>query len=184
MLLEGKRFLITGVLTPQSIAFAAARSRAGAGRRDRAHELRPDGEPHREDREAAARPRRDVLELDVNEPEHVARVRDELAGAWGSLDGFLHAIAFAPQDALGGNFLNTPWESVATAFRTSAFSLKALAVGMLPLMEGARAARSSSLDFDATRRLADLRLDGRREGRARVGHPLPRPRPRPARASG
>ena len=80
----------------------------------------------------------DVLEMDVNEPEQIDTVRAELERRWGRLDGFLHAIAFAPQDALGGNFLHTPWESVATAFKTSAFSLNSLAVGMLPLMESRR----------------------------------------------
>jgi meromycolic acid enoyl-[acyl-carrier-protein] reductase len=76
-------------------------------------------------------------------------VHEELDRRWGRLDGLLHAIAFAPQDALGGNFLHTPWESVATAIRTSAYSLKDLAVGMLPLMEGSGGA-IVSLDFDAT----------------------------------
>ena len=91
----------------------------------------------------------DVLEMDVNEPEQIEAVRQELSRRWGRLDGFLHAIAFAPQDALGGNFLHTPWESVATAVRTSAYSLKDLAAGMLPLMEGNGGA-IVSLDFDAT----------------------------------
>jgi len=90
----------------------------------------------------------DVLELDANDDEQIAAVRDELQTRWGRLDGFLHAIAFAPQDALGGNFLSTEWDSVATAFRTSAFSLKALAVGMRPLLsEGGSIV---ALDFDAT----------------------------------
>ena len=72
--------------------------------------------------------------MDVNEPAQVD-ASERNWRAMGALDGFLHAIAFAPQDALGGNFLNTAWESVATAIKTSAYSLKALAAGMLPLME-------------------------------------------------
>ena len=67
--------------------------------------------------------------MDVNDPAQIEGVRGRARGRWGAVDGFLHAIAFAPQDALGGNFLHTPWESVATAMQTSAFSLKALAVG-------------------------------------------------------
>jgi enoyl-[acyl-carrier protein] reductase I len=63
------------------------------------------------------------------------------------LDGFLHAIAFAPADALGGNFVNTPWESVQVAFQTSAYSLKAIAAGLLPLMEE-HGGSIVSLDFD------------------------------------
>jgi enoyl-[acyl-carrier protein] reductase I len=148
MLLEGKRLLITGVLTPQSIAFAAAQvvQEQGAeivltnfGRTvsltEKVAKRLPDPP--------------DVLEMDVNEPEQIEAVREELARRWGRLDGFLHAIAFAPQDALGGNFLHTPWESVATAFRTSAYSLKDLAVGMQPLMK-AEGGSIVSLDFDAT----------------------------------
>ena len=58
----------------------------------------------------------------------------------------LHAVAYAPEDALGGNFLNTPWESVATAFRVSTFSLKELAVAVAPVMtEGGSIV---ALDFD------------------------------------
>ncbi|CAN5681143.1 enoyl-ACP reductase FabI [soil metagenome] len=147
VLLEGKRFLITGVLTPQSIAFAAARSAQEQGAEivltnfGRTVSLT--------ERTARRLPRPpDVLELDVNEPQHIASVRDELATRWGSLDGFLHAIAFAPQDALGGNFLHTGWESVATAMRTSTFSLKELATGFLPLMQEAGGS-IVSLDFDA-----------------------------------
>src|SRR5207342_3083611 len=77
----------------------------------------------------------DVLEMDANDPAQIDALRDALALRWGTVDGFLHAIAFAPQDALGGNFLHTPWESVATAIQTSAYSLKAIAAGMLPLLE-------------------------------------------------
>src|SRR4029453_16273442 len=83
---------------------------------------------------------------DANSDEQIAAVADELRSRWGRLDGFLHAIAFAPQDALGGHFLNTPGESVATAFQTSAYSLKALAVGMSPLMSDGGSI--VSLDFD------------------------------------
>jgi len=147
VLLEGKRFLITGVLTPQSIAFAAARSvQEQGGEIVLTNFGRGVSLTEKVAKRLPELP--DVLELDVNEPGHLVSVRDELERRWGSLDGFLHAIAFAPQDALGGNFLNTGWESVATAVRTSAFSLKELATGMGPLMrEGGSIV---SLDFDAT----------------------------------
>ena len=147
MLLEGKKLLITGVLTPRSIAFSAAKVAQEQGAEivltnfgrtvsltEKSAKRLPDPP--------------DVLEMDVNEPEQIDAVREELGRRWGRLDGFLHAIAFAPQDALGGNFLHTPWESVATAFKTSAFSLSSLAVGMLPLMES-RGGGIVSLDFDA-----------------------------------
>jgi enoyl ACP reductase len=147
VLLEKKRILVTGVLTPQSIAFSAAQVAQeqgaeivltgvgrGMGLTEKCARRLPDPP--------------DVLEMDANDPAQIDGVRAELASRWGSLDGFLHAIAFAPQDALGGNFLNTPWESVATALQTSAFSLKAIAVGMLPLMEPGGGS-IVSLGFDA-----------------------------------
>lgn len=147
MLLEGKRLLITGVLTPQSIAFAAAQVAqeqgaeivlTGVGKgmgltQKSAHRLPSPV---------------DVLEMDVNDPGQIEAVAADLKSRWGGIDGLLHAIAFAPKDALGGNFLNTPWESVATAVQTSAFSLKAVAAGMLPLMS--RGGSIVGLDFDAT----------------------------------
>lgn len=149
MLLDGKRLLITGVLTPQSIAFAAARSAQEQGA---SIVLSNFGRGVSLTQKVAKRlpDPPDVLELDVNDEAQIEAVRTELQGRWGTLDGFLHAIAFAPQDALGGNFLHTPWESVATAFQTSAYSLKALAVGLQPLLEAAGRASVVSLDFDAT----------------------------------
>ena len=60
----------------------------------------------------------------------------------------MHAIGFMPQDGLGGNFLNTPWESVAFGFQTSAFSLKAMGTGLLEPMKAAGGASLVSLTFD------------------------------------
>jgi enoyl-[acyl-carrier protein] reductase I len=126
MLLEGKKLLITGVLTRESIAYAAAKAAQEQGAEivltsfGRAMGLT--------EKSAKRLPRPvDVLEMDATNLEHVHALAEELGGRWGRVDGFLHAIAFAPQDALGGNFLHTPWESAATAFQTSAFSLKAIA---------------------------------------------------------
>ena len=146
MLLEKKRLLITGVLTPQSIAFAAAQACQELGAQivltsfGRATSLTEKTAQRLPDPP-------DVLEMDANDPSQIEALRDELATRWGTVDGFLHAIAFAPQDALGGNFLNTPWESVATAIQTSAFSLKAIAAGLLPLMQE-HGGSIVSLDFD------------------------------------
>ncbi len=147
MLLEGKKLLITGVLTDDSIAFAVARVAQEAGAEilltgvGRGMSL-----TQRVAKRLPTTP--EVLDMDVNDPEAVERVRADVMDRWGRLDGLVHAIAFAPSDALGGNFLNTPWESVATAFQTSAYSLKALSVGMLEPMKAAGAASVVSLDFD------------------------------------
>jgi meromycolic acid enoyl-[acyl-carrier protein] reductase len=145
MLLDGKKLLITGVLTPQSIAFSAAKAALDQGAEIVLTNFgRTVSLTQKTARRLPTTP--DVLEMDANSDEQIDAVADELRSRWGRLDGFLHAIAFAPQGALGGNFLNTPWGSVATAFQTSAYSLKALAVGMSPLMsEGGSIV---SLDFD------------------------------------
>ena len=74
----------------------------------------------------------------------------ELDSRWGGLDGALHAIAHAPEDALGGSFLETGYESAARAFRTSAYSLQALARHLAPLLERADRAAIVGLDFDAS----------------------------------
>jgi len=147
MLLQDKRLLITGVLTPQSIAFSVAQTAQEEGAEivltsfGKALSLT--------ERSAKRLPTpADVLEMDANDPDHIASVTDDLTKRWGRLDGFLHAIAFAPQDALGGNFLHTPWESVETAFKTSAYSLKALAEAFAPLM--VNGGGIVSLDFDAS----------------------------------
>jgi enoyl-[acyl-carrier protein] reductase I len=148
-MLAGRRILITGVLDRHSIAFATAA---------RAQELGADvlltgfGRTKRMTERAARQlPQAvDVLELDVNSPEDLARLRGEVDARWGALDGLLHAVAYAPPDALGGGFLDTPLESAVTAYETSAFSLKALVAGLLPLLEAAPdGAGVVGLDFDA-----------------------------------
>jgi len=145
-LLEGKKVLVTGVLDRRSIAFSTARLATEEGAEialssfGRAMNLtartakRLDPEPR-------------VLELDVNKAEDIDAVAKDLEERWGELDGIVHAIAFAPEDALGGNFLTAEWPSVATALQTSAYSLKALAVGLADLMKPGSAV--VGLDFDA-----------------------------------
>ena len=80
------------------------------------------------------KPTPEILEMDVNNQEQVDALAESLRQRWGYLDGFVHAIAFAPADALGGRFLTAPWESVQNAFRTSAYSLKAMAQSLGPLL--------------------------------------------------
>src|SRR6266850_1520641 len=98
----------------------------------------------------------DVLELDVTDPAHVTALGSELERRWGRLDGVLHAIGFAPEACLGGDFLRAGWDDVATAVHVSAYSLKALAEMALPLMKGSGEGDGRGggsivgLDFDAT----------------------------------
>ena len=110
MLLEGRRLLITGVLTEGSIAYSVARRAQEEGAEI---VLTGFGRGLRITQRIAKRlgdPPPDVLELDVNEPDQLAAVAADLEQRWGALDGVLHAIAFAPGDALGGDFLGTPAE--------------------------------------------------------------------------
>jgi enoyl-[acyl-carrier protein] reductase I len=147
MLLEGKKLLITGVLTDDSIAFFVAQVALEAGAEVLLTNVGKGVRlTERVARKLPSTP--DVLQMDVNNPDDIAAVASDVMSRWGRLDGVVHAIAFAPGDALGGNFLHTPWESAATAFQTSAYSLKALAVGMLQPMQVAGAGSIVSLDFD------------------------------------
>ncbi|MEZ5261406.1 MAG: enoyl-ACP reductase FabI [Acidimicrobiia bacterium] len=146
-LLEGKRILITGVLTDASLAFAVARlaqqegaelvlTGAGRGLSLTTRTARKLPEPV------------EVLELDVADAAHAVKVREQLQAKWGRVDGALHAIGFAPQSCLGGDFLGAPWEDVAVAMQISAYSLKTIAEICAPLMsEGGSLV---GLDFDAT----------------------------------
>jgi len=145
MILEGKKILVTGVLTPASIAFAIAdlAQREGAD-----IVLTSFGRAMSLTEKSARRmkPTPDILEMDVNNQEQVDALAETLKQRWGRLDGVVHAIAYAPADALGGNFLTAPWESVQNAFQTSAYSLKAMAQALSPLMvDGGSIV---TLDFD------------------------------------
>ncbi len=145
-LLDGKRLLITGVITDTSIAFTIARLAqqegaqivlTGFGRMslvERVARKLPDPPP--------------VIELDVANTEHLDTLADRVREHVDGLDGVLHAIGFAPASCLGGGFLDAPWEDVATAVQVSAFSLKSLAVATLPLF-GEAGGSIVGLDFDA-----------------------------------
>ncbi len=146
-LLQGKRILITGVVNRRSIAFATA---------ERAQRLGAEviltsfGRIRRMTERAAARLPKPVpvLELDVNNDRDLDRLSSLVAEHWDGVDGTLHAIAHAPGDALGGNFLATPRQSAAEAFETSAYSFKALAEAMRPMLT--YRASLVGLDFDAS----------------------------------
>jgi enoyl-[acyl-carrier protein] reductase I len=132
-LLDGKKIVVTGVLTDASLAYGVARLAreegaeivlTGAGRAmsltQRTARKLGDGI--------------DVYELDVTVPEHGIAVRDTLAAKWGHVDGVVHSIGFAPAVCLGDDFLAAQWDDVAIAMHISAYSLKALADAFLPLM--------------------------------------------------
>ena len=144
-LLDGKKIVITGVLTDASLAYGVARIAldegaeivlTGAGRAlsltQRTARKLGDGI--------------DVFELDVTVPEHGETVRAALADKWGRVDGVLHSIGFAPESCLGDDFMGAPWDDVAVAIHVSAYSLKALADAFVPLM--GQGGAFVGLDFD------------------------------------
>ncbi|MDQ3973322.1 MAG: enoyl-ACP reductase FabI [Actinomycetota bacterium] len=149
MLLDGKRLLVTGVLTDASIAYAVARL---AQQQQAQVVLTGFGRGLAITRRVAARlpdpPQ--VLELDVTRPEHLEAVAEDLRARWGALDGLVHAIAFAPDSALGGGFLQTPWEDVATTLHVSTYSFAALGRAVAPLLASAGGGSIVGLDFDAS----------------------------------
>jgi enoyl ACP reductase len=147
VILEGKKLVIKGVITKDSIAFHVASQALAEGA---SVVLTSFGRARRMTERAAKRlpGEVDVLELDVNNADDLEALTSSLRERWGGVDGALHAIAFAPEDALGGRFLSTPPESATAAFQTSAFSFKSLAVALEPLMD--KGSSIVGLDFDAT----------------------------------
>jgi enoyl ACP reductase len=131
-LLAGKRLLVTGIITDQSIAFSVAKLAqeqgatvvlTGFGRLslvERIAKRLPNAAP--------------VIELDVQNAEHLAGLADKVREHVDGLDGVVHSIGFAPQSCLGGGFMTAPWEDVATALHVSTYSYKSLASAALPLM--------------------------------------------------
>jgi meromycolic acid enoyl-[acyl-carrier-protein] reductase len=153
-ILQGKRLLITGVLTDVSIAYGVAQTAldegaeivmTGAGRgmsltERMARKLtRPDGMDPIE-----------VLELDITSSEQMDAVAVRLTEKWGAIDGCLHSIGFAPQSCLGDDFFAASWEDVSMAVQISTYSYSVLANGVRPLFRNAGGGSLVGLDFDAT----------------------------------
>ncbi len=145
-ILEGKRILVTGVLTDQSIAFHVARLAQEQGA---SVVLTSFGRAMNITRRVAGRlpAEAPVLELDVSDDEHLATLADRVREHMDGIDGVLHSIGFAPESALGGKFLQTEWADVATALQISAYSLKSLAMAARPMM--GKGGSVVGLDFDA-----------------------------------
>jgi enoyl-[acyl-carrier protein] reductase I len=148
-ILQDKNILVTGVLTESSIAFHIARVAQEEGANviltsfGRALSITT--------RISARLPKpAPVIELDVTSVEHLDRLASLVKEHLPHLDGVVHSIGFAPEAALGGNFLNTMWEDVATALHVSTFSYKSLAMACKPLFRKEEGASIVGLTFDAT----------------------------------
>lgn len=146
-LLENRTVLVTGVLTDQSIAFHIARLAQEQGA---SVILSSFGRTMSLTKRSASRlpDEAPVVELDVTDDAHLSGLADQLRQHTDELHGLVHSIGFAPEAALGGNFLNTTWPDVATALQVSAYSLASLSMAAKPLLiDGSSIV---GLDFDAT----------------------------------
>jgi enoyl ACP reductase len=144
VLLDDKRILVTGVLNDSSIAFGVAKRAQEEGAEV---VLTSFGRAMSLTQRAVKRlpETTEVVELDVTSAEDLDALAERVGGR---LHGVVHAIGFAPESCLGGGFLTAPWEDVSVALQISAYSLKALAVATLPLMD--EGASVVGLDFDNT----------------------------------
>jgi enoyl-[acyl-carrier protein] reductase I len=145
-ILSGKNILVTGVLTDSSIAFHIARLAqeeganvilTGFGRGLSLTKRISDRLPQKPI----------VIELDVTDQTQLDGLAEQVRVHLPHLDGVVHSIGFAPEAALGGNFLNTQWSDVSTAVHVSAYSLKSLTMACKPLFNDG--ASVVGLDFDA-----------------------------------
>lgn len=134
-ILSGKKILVTGVLTDASIAFHIARLAQEEGATvilssyGRVMSLTT--------RIAGRLPQpAPVIELDVTSESDLAALESRIREHVDGLDGVVHSIGFAPEAALGGNFLNTEWADVATAMQVSAYSFKSLGCSSHPKHDG------------------------------------------------
>lgn len=146
-LLTGKTVVVTGVLTDQSIAFHIARLAQEEGADV---VLTSFGRTMSLTRRSATRLPTEppIVELDVTNDDDLAQFADRLGEHCETVDGLVHSIGFAPESALGGNFLHTSWSDVATAMQVSAYSLASLTMAAKPRMTSG--ASVVGLDFDAS----------------------------------
>lgn len=148
-ILEGKKILITGVLTDTSLAFATAQLAQAEGADivlsgfGRGLSL-----TNRVASKLAVPP--EVIELDVTDEKQLKEAARAVAQLFGRLDGLVHSIGFAPPSALGQGMFAATWQDVATTLEVSSYSLKALAETFLPLLETAGAASIVGFDLDAS----------------------------------
>ena len=152
-ILKDKKILVTGVLTDASLAFAVAKRAQEEGAE---LVLTGAGRGLSLTRRTARKLERpvEVIEADVTRPEQLEAAAQTVGEQWGSLDGLLHAIGFAPETCLGGDIFKAGWDDVSVALHVSAYSLKALAEAFRPLLQAAGNRRGRieivGLDFDAT----------------------------------
>ncbi|HTM57650.1 MAG TPA: enoyl-ACP reductase [Candidatus Udaeobacter sp.] len=132
--LKGRGALVMGVANHRSLSWAIAQALHQAGARlcltyagDRLKDMV--GEL------AATLPGTLLLECDVTRDDTIDAVRDRLTSEWGSIEAFVHGVAFARKEDLEGAFVATPREGFQLALDISAYSLINVTNRMLPLFE-------------------------------------------------
>jgi enoyl-[acyl-carrier protein] reductase I len=158
--LQGKRALITGIASERSIAsgIAEAMHREGA---ELAFTYQNEKLKSRVESAAAEYGSSIVLPLDVSDDAQIAACFDELGKHWDGFDILIHAIAFAPREAIAGQFLDgLTRENFAIAHDISAYSLAAMAKAARPMMAGRNGAVLTLSYLGAERALAGYNLMG------------------------
>ncbi len=145
--LAGKRILVTGLLSNRSIAYGIAKAchREGA---QLAYTFQNERFRERIEKFAEEFGGGLLMQCDVANDAEMARMAATLGQHWGHLDGLVHSIAFAPTEAIEGDFLEgLSRESFRTAHEISAYSYPALAKAVLPLLRKARAPALLALTY-------------------------------------
>ncbi len=138
--LSGKNILITGLLSNRSIAYGIAKACHAQGA-NLAFTYQSERFEDRVKDMAAEFGSQICIPLDVAEDSQIQAAMTQLGQHWTHLDGLVHAIAFAPREAIAGDFLEgMSREAFTTAHEISAYSFPALAKAALPLMTGRQAA--------------------------------------------
>jgi enoyl-[acyl-carrier protein] reductase I len=133
-MLQNKQGIIFGVANKRSIAWATAQALHQAGAR---LAFAYQGERLKENVEGLTRaemPDSPLYSCDVTKQEEVDATFKQIAGEFGRLDFLVHSIAFAPREALEGDYLKTDRDAFLTALEISAYSLTQLARAAAPLM--------------------------------------------------
>jgi enoyl-[acyl-carrier protein] reductase I len=159
-MLANKKILVTGLLSNRSIAYGVAKAMQREGA-DLAFTYQGDGVRERVERLAGEFGSRLLLPCDVASDEQIAALFARLGEAWNGLDGIVHAIAYAPREALAGDFHEAvSRENFRIAHDISSYSLAALVKGGLPLMQGRNAAVVAMTYLGAVRAVPNYNVMG------------------------
>lgn len=159
-MLTGKRALVVGVATDRSIAWGIAQALHAQGA-ELAFTYAGDKFRERVEPLASSIGSRIVLPLDVTDDAQIESAFAALKRSWDSLDILVHAVAFAPREAIEGSFVaNTTREAFRIAHDVSSYSFTALARAALPLMTGRQGAMLTLSYLGAVRSIPSYNVMG------------------------